>query len=150
MNRELGSSVEGPARVARPGMSEHKPGLLEQTYYRRYPCCGRGDRTCADSIIRRPCTTANPIYPLPIYPIPANTSKHCCHALSGVSDDPVTTLQIPSHRLPGSPLSGQRSRAVSHRRSNTTLVTITFDSMPSPTYKELTSAGKLSYSVHFI
>lgn len=29
LNRELSSSVEGPARVARPGMNEHKAGLLE-------------------------------------------------------------------------------------------------------------------------
>jgi len=29
LNRELSSSVEEPARVARPGMSEHRRELLE-------------------------------------------------------------------------------------------------------------------------
>lgn len=55
-----------------------------------------------------------------------------------------------SHRtgFPAHPSPDNGLEPLSHRRSNT-LVAITFDSMPAPTYKELTSAGKFSYLVHF-
>ena len=94
-------------------------------------------------------------FTLPLYILsPANTSKQYAVTLSGVltgpgppPPDPIA----PASRL--TPLR-TRSRATSHRHSNTTLVAITFaitfDGMPSPTYKELTSAGKSSCSVHSI